>query len=206
VRRDPMDEAFREFFGGPSPFTYRERMTSLGSGFIVKPDGYIVTNGHVVRGAQQISVKMMDGKVYQARLVATDPQVDLAVIKIEPGRSLPIVRMGNADALKVGYWVVAVGSPFGLTETVTVGVISAKGRVLAGSEGNFRDLLQTDASINPGNSGGPLLNLRGEVIGINQAILSPGGTGNIGIGFAIPLNSRTQGLIDRLIAGRSTGV
>lgn len=207
IPRDPMDEFLRQFFGEDvgGPEVYRQRRASLGSGFIVRSDGYIVTNGHVVNGAQQINVKLMDGKVYEAKFIAADPRVDLAVIKINAGR-LPVVRMGDADRTKVGYWAIAMGSPFGLTETMTVGVISAKGRVLTGSEGNYRDLLQTDASINPGNSGGPLLNLQGEVIGINQAILSPSGTGNIGIGFAIPMNGRTKELINRLIAGRSSAV
>jgi len=199
-RRDPLDEVFREFFGRPSPFTYRERQTNLGSGVIIRPGGYILTNVHVIAGAEQIRVKLSGGESYLARPLAVNPQTDLAVIKIDAGRTLPTARLGDADSIGVGSWAIAVGSPFGLSETVTVGVISAKGRVLAGPAGEYRDLLQTDASINPGNSGGPLLNLRGEVIGINQAIFSPARVGNIGIGFAIPINANTRRVIERMIS------
>jgi serine protease Do len=202
-RRHPMDELFEEFFGRPSPFSYRERVTNLGSGVIIRPDGYILTNVHVIAGASQISVKLSDGEAYQARAVSVSPRKDLAIIKIDAGRDLPAARLGDADKVRVGSWAIAVGSPFGFSETVTVGVISAKGRVLTGQRGESRDLLQTDASINPGNSGGPLLNLRGEVIGINQAIFSPARVGNIGIGFAIPINTETRQLIEEMISGRT---
>jgi len=202
-RRDPMDEIYREYFGRPSPFTYRERLTSLGSGVILRPDGYILTNVHVVAGAEQIKVRLSDGKSYAAVPVGVSPGNDLAIIKIEAGKALPAARLGDAEATKVGSWAIALGSPFGLTETLTVGVISAKGRVLAGQGGEYRDLLQTDAAINPGNSGGPLLNLQGEVIGINQAIFSPARVGNIGIGFALPINARTRKLIEQMVAGKA---
>ena len=200
-RRDPLDEFFREQFGVPSPFTYRERMTSLGSGIIVRSDGYILTNMHVISGANQIKVTLADGKSYQAKPIAVSPSTDLALIKISAERALPAARLGDADKIQVGNWAIAVGSPFGLSKTVTVGVISAKGRILASPQGEYRDLLQTDASINPGNSGGPLLDLRGEVVGVNQAIYSPGRTGNIGIGFAIPINDHTKRIIDQMLAG-----
>ena len=200
-RRDPLDEFFREQFGVPSPFTYRERMTSLGSGIIIRSDGYILTNMHVISGANQIKVTLSDGKSYQAKPIAVSPSTDLALIKISVERALPAARLGDADKIQVGNWAIAVGSPFGLSKTVTVGVISAKGRILASPQGEYRDLLQTDASINPGNSGGPLLDLRGEVVGVNQAIYSPGRTGNIGIGFAIPINDHTKRIIDQMLAG-----
>jgi serine protease Do len=199
---DPYDQFLRQNFGLRSPYTYSEKRTSLGSGMIITEDGYILTNGHVVSGAEQISVKLSDGKAYRAQFIAGNPKRDLAIIKIDAGRKLTPVRFGNADTTRVGSWAIAVGSPFGLAETVTVGVVSAKGRVLASEEGAYQDLLQTDASINPGNSGGPLLNLNGEVIGVNQAIYSPSGVGNIGIGFAIPLNRQTQDLINQLKASK----
>ncbi|NIM06996.1 MAG: trypsin-like serine protease [Armatimonadetes bacterium] len=194
-RRHPMDELFEEFFGRRSPFTYRERVTNLGSGVIIRRDGYILTNVHVIAGADQIKVTLEDGENYQARVVSVSPRNDLAIIKIDAQKELTPAPLGDADATKVGSWAIAVGSPFGLTQTVTVGVISAKGR------GEYRDLLQTDASINVGNSGGPLLNLRGEVIGVNQAILSPARVGNIGIGFAIPINVKTRQLIEEMLSG-----
>jgi serine protease Do len=158
---------------------------SLGSGFIISKDGYIITNAHVVRGATRIRVRLADKDEYDAKLVGSDAKTDVALIKIEPRSQLPVVRLGSSAALEVGDWVVAIGNPFGLAQTVTAGIVSAKGRVIGA--GPYDDFIQTDASINPGNSGGPLLNVDGEVVGINSAILSRSG-GSIGIGFAIPID------------------
>jgi len=183
------------------PYTHYEKVTSLGSGFIVSSDGFILTNAHVIAGASKISVTLSDDSVYPAQVMGTDMGNDLALLKIEAGRGLPVARFGDADEVEVGSWAIAVGSPFGFTETVTVGVISAKGRVVRQERGRrvMRDLLQTDAAINFGNSGGPLVNIEGEVIGINQAIFSPSGTGNIGIGFAIPVNAETKAAVEEAI-------
>jgi len=184
------------------PQTRVRKLTSLGSGFIITPDGYVLTNAHVIGGADTISVTTGDDKTYSANLVGIIADKDLAVIKMIDGPTdLPTVRLGDADDVKVGSWAIAIGSPFGFSETVTVGVISAKGRVVRQARGReeMRDLLQTDAAINFGNSGGPLVNTAGEVVGINQAIFSPRGTGNIGIGFAIPVNPDTKAAIDKAI-------
>jgi len=184
------------------PYTQTQKITSLGSGVIVSPDGYVLTNAHVVAGATKISVTLANERTYPARLVTASPGQDLAVVKIDASGPLPTARLGDADRVKVGSWAIAIGSPFGFNQTVTVGVISAKGRVIRQESGQavMRDLLQTDAAINFGNSGGPLLNLDGEVIGINQAIFSPAGTGNIGIGFAIPINQPTKAAIEDAIS------
>ena len=175
---------FRDFFDkffGEMPKSYKAR--SLGSGFIIDPKGYVVTNNHVVDGADKIKIILVGGKEYPATVKGRDPQTDLVLIQIvNPPADLPFLKMGDSDAIQVGDWVLAVGNPFGLGHTVTQGIISAKGRVIGA--GPYDDFLQTDASINPGNSGGPLLNLEGEVIGINTAILASGQ----GIGFAIPSN------------------
>jgi serine protease Do len=175
---------FRDFFDkffGEMPKSYKAR--SLGSGFIIDPKGYVVTNNHVVEGADKIKVILVGGKEYQATIIGRDPKTDLALIQmVKPPADLPFIKMGDSDAMQVGDWVLAVGNPFGLAHTVTQGIISAKGRVIGA--GPYDNFLQTDASINPGNSGGPLLNLRGEVIGINTAILASGQ----GIGFATPSN------------------
>jgi serine protease Do len=171
---------------------------SLGSGWVYSEDGYIVTNSHVVKDAIDIKVTLhdleSDKKEYPAKVVGDDPRTELALIKIDPGRKLPSLRVGDSKQLNVGEWVMAVGSPFQLEQTVTVGVISAKGRSLDPPGAKFRigDIIQTDASINPGNSGGPLVNLDGEVIGVNVAILAPGAPGNVGIGFAIPSETVQQ--------------
>lgn len=185
----PHQEFFDRFFGNESPREFKQR--SLGSGFIIEKDGYIVTNNHVVDGADEIQVILKDGTEYDATIVGRDPNTDLALIKIESEKSLPVATLGNSEALNVGEWVVAIGSPFGLEQTVTAGIISAKGRVIG--SGPYDDFLQTDASINPGNSGGPLINMAGEVIGINTAIVASGQ----GIGFAIPI-SMADGIIDQL--------
>jgi len=201
---------FRHFFGDPfggkNPFedfrgphaeggpSRNFKQQSLGSGFIIGREGYIVTNNHVIENADQIKVKLAMGKEFDAKVVGRDPKTDLALIKIEASDDLTPLEMGDSDRLRVGTWVVAIGSPFGLEQTVTAGIVSAKGRTLGA--GPYDDFIQTDASINPGNSGGPLINMKGEVIGINTAIFSQGG-GNVGIGFAIPVNL-AQGIIEQL--------
>jgi serine protease Do len=157
----------------------------LGSGFIIDPDGFILTNNHVVEATDEILVKLGDGREFQAKVVGRDPQTDLALIKIEPDTPLQALKLGDSEQLHVGDWVLAIGSPFGLVSTVTAGIVSAKYRRIG--IGAYDDFIQTDASINPGNSGGPLLNMNGEVVGITTAIFSRSG-GNIGIGFAIPSN------------------
>jgi serine protease Do len=161
------------------------KVVGLGSGFVIDPSGYIVTNNHVVKGASEVTVRLDDDSVYPAEIIGTDPQTDLALLKIEAKRSLPTLEFGDSDKAEVGDWVMAVGNPFGLGGTVTAGIISARGRNIAA--GPYDDFLQIDAPINQGNSGGPLFNLNGQVIGVNAAIYSPGG-GNVGIGFAIPSN------------------
>jgi serine protease Do len=182
-------EPFKRFFGMPespeqSPKREMKR-TSLGSGVIVTPDGYILTNNHVVEDADKINVMLYSFEEQEATIVGRDPKSDLALIKIEPKSDLQYVTFGDSEKLRVGEWVLAIGNPFGLQQTVTSGIISAKGRAINNqSYGNF---IQTDASINPGNSGGPLFNLEGEMVGVNTAIFSRTG-GNIGIGFAIPVN------------------
>jgi len=174
------DEFFKRFFEG-MPRRFKRR--SLGSGFIIDKKGYILTNYHVVKGASKIKVKLHDGSSYNAKIVGSDPKTDIALIKIDPKeKKLKVAPLGDSDKIKIGDWVLAVGNPFGLSYTVTAGIISAKGRVIG--EGPYDNFLQTDASINPGNSGGPLINIKGEVIGINTAIVAQGQ----GIGFAIPIN------------------
>jgi len=198
---------FQHFFGnpfnpqdpfhnfGPSPDErapdYKQR--SLGSGFIIERDGYIVTNNHVIEGADEIKVSLANDKEFDAEIVGRDPNTDLALIKIKDASDLVPLKLGDSDKLLVGSWVVAMGSPFGLEQTVTAGIVSAKGRVIG--SGPYDDFIQTDASINPGNSGGPLLNMNGEVVGINTAIVAQGQ----GIGFAIPVNL-ARGIIEQLKA------
>ena len=183
---DPFNDFWRRFFGGPMP-RGPQRQRSLGSGFIIDADGSILTNNHVVENAQKIVVKLSgDDQDYEAKVVGRDPKTDIAVIKIDAKTMLSVASLGDSDGLEVGEWVVAIGNPFGLDGTVTSGIVSAKGRHNI-TQGPYDNFIQTDASINPGNSGGPLINLRGEVIGINTAIYSRSG-GNMGIGFAIPIN------------------
>lgn len=172
-----MNPFFEDFFGAPQ--TRRDK--SLGSGFIISRDGYIVTNDHVVRDAESIQVKLSNDKVYDAKVVGGDQKTDIAVIKINAA-DLPVAVLGDSDRLEVGQWAIAIGNPFGLERSMTVGVVSATGRSNMGIE-TYENFIQTDASINPGNSGGPLLNIHGEVIGINTAIVAAGQ----GIGFAIPI-------------------
>ncbi len=181
------DDFFRRFFGGNMPRgEQKQTVRALGSGVIVSSDGYILTNNHVVDGATKLTVTLQDKQKYTAKIVGRDQQTDLAVIKID-AKGLSAASLGNSDDVKVGQWVIAVGNPFELMHTVTAGIISAKGRSdtrLA----EYGDFIQTDASINPGNSGGALADLDGNVVGINTAIVSPNGSGNIGIGFAVPIN------------------
>ena len=191
------DDFFRRFFGlppGQEGQQPRKRVSeSLGSGFIISKDGYILTNNHVVKDAEKITVTLSDEHKYKADVVGADSETDLALLKINADYELPVVGLGNSDSILVGDWVMAVGNPFpnlGLDRTVTVGVVSAKGRkglVFGGDVPSYQNYIQTDASINPGNSGGPLVDLNSNAIGINSAIASPSG-GNVGIGFAIPIN------------------
>ncbi len=185
----PPGSPFGEFFERQRPEGDRQPhgrpATSLGSGFIIAASGVIVTNNHVIDGADEITVILSDGKSLEAKVLGVDKKTDLAVLQVEAGRPLPFVEFGNSDTSRVGDWVVAIGNPFGLGGTVTAGIISARARVLR--SGPYDDFIQTDASINSGNSGGPLFNTAGQVIGINTAIFSTSG-GNIGIGFAVPAN------------------
>ena len=190
------DDFYQRFFGVPKQQMKRQ---SLGSGFIVSPDGYILTNNHVVDKADEITVKLYNQKEFKAKVIGTDKDTDLAVIKIN-AENLPPILMGDSDRIDVGDWVLAVGSPFGLEQTVTQGIISAKGRIIGA--GPYDDFLQTDAAINPGNSGGPLINMNGEVIGINTAISSTSG-GYEGVGFAMPINIAKKTYSDILNSGRA---
>jgi serine protease Do len=169
-------------FGGFGNNIPERRQQGIGSGFIMNSDGYILTNNHVVEDADKIKVKLANGKEFDGKIIGRDPKTDLALIKIKDSSDLQPLKLGNSDDLKVGSWVLAVGSPFGLEQTVTAGIVSAKGRVIG--SGPYDNFIQTDASINPGNSGGPLINMQGEVVGINTAIIASGQ----GIGFAIPIN------------------
>ena len=178
--QNPFGDFFGPFFEGNPPREFKQR--GVGSGFIMSKEGYILTNNHVVQDADQIKVKLANGKEYNGKVVGRDPKTDLALVKIDGASDLHPLKLGNSDDLKVGSWVLAVGSPFGLEQTVTAGIVSAKGRVIG--SGPYDSFIQTDASINPGNSGGPLVNMNGEVVGINTAILAEGR----GIGFAIPIN------------------
>ncbi len=179
-KEGPFKEFFERFFGDEMQKEFKQ--PSLGSGFIIDRAGYVVTNNHVIEDADQIKVKLKDESEFNAAIVGRDPNTDIALLKIESSENFATVKLGDSDALQVGQWVVAIGSPFGLEQTVTAGIVSAKGRVIG--SGPYDDFIQTDASINPGNSGGPLLNLQGEVVGINTAIVASGQ----GIGFAIPIN------------------
>ena len=202
---DPFSEFWRRFFGdqfgapgGPPSIPRR----GLGSGFIIDQKGLVLTNNHVVENAEKITVKLSDLREFNAKVVGRDPKTDLAVIQItEGGDNFRVAPLGDSSRLRVGEWVVAMGSPFGLDNTLTAGVVSAKGRQIGA--GPYDNFIQTDASINPGNSGGPLVNLRGEVVGINTAIFSRTG-GNLGIGFAIPINLAKEILPDLIKKGRVT--
>ena len=186
---DPMRDFFDRFFEQDPHREYKQR--SLGSGFIIDKEGFIVTNNHVVENADEITVQLKNGKEFDAKIIGRDPNTDIALIKIKPIEDLPFLELGDSTGLKVGQWVMAIGNPFGLEHTVTAGIVSAKGRVIG--SGPYDDFIQTDASINPGNSGGPLLDMQGRVVGINTAIVA----GGQGIGFAIPVNL-AKGIIDQL--------
>ncbi len=185
------DEFFRRFFGQPNqkqnPHNQKKRQSmGQGSGFIISDDGYIMTNNHVVGDADKVTVRLLDGREFTAKTIGTDPPTDVALIKIEADEKLPFLELGNSDKMEVGDWVLAFGNPFGLSHTLTAGIVSAKGRSGIGLT-DYENFIQTDAAINPGNSGGPLVNLDSEVIGMNTAIFSRSG-GYMGIGFAIPIN------------------
>ncbi|MFV9616252.1 MAG: DegQ family serine endoprotease [Gammaproteobacteria bacterium] len=199
VKNHPLlnDPLFRRFFKGFENMPQRKEVKSLGSGVIIDADaGYIVTNHHVIEGADEIAVTLHDGQQLVAKVVGSDPEADVAILKVEH-ENLTHIPFADSSKLRVGDFTVAIGNPFGLGQTVTSGIISALGRTGLGIEG-YEDFIQTDASINLGNSGGALVNLRGELIGINTAILASGGTGNVGIGFAIPINMVRE-LTDQLI-------
>jgi serine protease Do len=192
-------QRFREFFGDEFFERYfrrrpREEPRASGSGVIVDPAGYILTNNHVIENAQDITVRLSDSRKFKAKLVGRDPKTDLAVLKVEAPAPLPVAELGDSERLRVGQWVVAIGNPFGLDRTVTVGIVSATARTRVGVA-TYENFIQTDASINPGNSGGPLLNLDGRVIGINTAIVAAGQ----GIGFSIPINE-AKSVMGQLIA------
>ena len=184
------DDLMERFFGPQGQGGDAPSQRSLGSGFVVDKEGYILTNRHVIEGADKIQVSMADGKRYDAKLVGKDARTDVALLKIEPRGSLTVLNLGDSDQTEPGEWVMAVGNPFGLSgNSVTVGVVSFKGRPLPlGTQANPVEMIQTDASINPGNSGGPLLNTRGEVIGINTMIITGGAPASAGVGFAVPIN------------------
>ncbi len=191
---DPMEQFF---YGTPrNPGTRKYHQEGQGSGFIISKDGYILTNNHVVNDADKITVILGDGRKFDATLVGTDPKTEVALIKIEDDADFPYLELGDSDALKVGEWVLAAGNPFGLSQTITAGIVSATERSEVGIT-EYADFIQTDAAINPGNSGGPLLNIHGEVVGINTAIYSQTG-GYMGIGFAIPIN-QARSIKDQLI-------
>jgi Do/DeqQ family serine protease len=196
------DPFFREFFGdrfrNAQPRPQERLQRGLGSGVIVSADGYILTNHHVVDGAEEIRVELSDNRTLVAKVVGSDPPSDLAVLKVD-AQGLPVLSLGDSDRVRVGDVVLAVGNPLGVGQTVTMGIISAKGRSTGLSDGSFEDFLQTDAPINTGNSGGALVNTNGELVGINSQILSPSG-GNIGIGFAIPANM-ARSVMDQLLKG-----
>lgn len=189
---DSLNDFFEKFFGGQAP-SRPHKQRSMGSGFIISPEGLIVTNNHVIEGADKVTVRMSDEREFEAKVLGRDPKTDVALIKITTKADLPHLELGDSSTknLKIGDWVLAIGNPFGLEHTVTAGILSARGRVIGA--GPYDDFLQTDASINPGNSGGPLLNLNGEVVGINTAIIA----GGSGIGFAIPANM-ARGIVAQL--------
>jgi len=185
---DPAFELFRRFFPQPQPgqpgVPREQESKSLGSGFIISADGHVLTNAHVVDGADEVLVKLTDKREFKAKVLGTDKRSDIALIKIE-ATGLPVVKLGDPNRLKVGEWVVAIGSPFGFENSVTAGIVSAKGRELP--QENYVPFIQTDAAINPGNSGGPLFNMKGEVVGVNSQIYSRTG-GNMGLAFAVPID------------------
>jgi serine protease Do len=193
--KDFFDEFLKKQRKGQPPEQQDRQVNSMGSGFVVDATGLIVTNNHVVEGAEAIEVHFQDSTILKAELVGRDPKTDLAVIRVKPDKLLPIVAFGDSDVLRIGEWVVAIGNPFGLGGSVSLGIVSARNRDI--NAGPYDDFIQTDAAINKGNSGGPLFNLKGEVVGINTAIFSPTG-GSVGIGFSVPANT-AKGVVDQLI-------
>jgi serine protease Do len=182
---EDLDQFFKDFLDRQRRNNPQQhRMTSLGSGFVIDPSGYIVTNNHVISGAEEITVRFHDDSELKAKLVGSDEKTDLALLKVDPPKPIASLNWGDSDALRIGDWVLAIGNPFGLGGTVTAGIVSARNRVL--DQGAYDDYIQTDASINRGNSGGPLFNTNGEVIGVNTLIYSNNSGGSVGIGFAIP--------------------
>jgi len=197
----PFREFFDEFFDRHGrPDTAPHRATSLGSGFIIDADGYIVTNTHVIADAEEVTVTLSDDRTLKASIVGRDPKTDIALLKVDPDGALPAVSWGDSDTARVGDWVMAIGNPFGLGGTVTAGIISARARDIR--SGPYDNFIQTDAAINRGNSGGPLFNMDGQVIGINTAIFSPSG-GSVGIGFSVPSNLAKQVISDIKTYGRT---
>ena len=195
------NEFFERFFGESTP-THRFRRRSLGSGVLLDKEGYIITNHHVIENADEIRVTLSDEEEFTAEIIGTDAKTDIALIKIQNGeRDFPVAHFGDSDTMRVGDWVITVGNPYGLSHTVTAGIISAKGRVIGGP---YDDFIQTDASINPGNSGGPLINIQGEIIGINSAIFAnlQGNRLAQGIGFAIPINIVKRVVHDLRVYGK----
>ena len=192
---NPFKEFFDEFLKRGQGQQPPQKMTSMGSGFVIDPSGVIVTNNHVVEGAETIEVHFHDDTILKAELVGRDPKTDLAVIRVKPEKPLPVVSFGDSDKLRVGEWVMAIGNPFGLGGSVSLGIVSARNRDI--NAGPYDDFIQTDAAINKGNSGGPLFNLKGQVMGINTAIFSPSG-GSVGIGFSVPANT-AKNVINQLV-------
>lgn len=193
---DPFEDFFDRFFENQPRRPFKEK--SLGSGFIFSDEGYIITNNHVVAGADDIKVKLSDGREYKGEIKGTDEKLDLALIKIDAKNHLPVAELGDSDTIRIGEWVMAIGNPFGLSQTITAGIVSAKGRVIG--SGPYDDFIQTDASINPGNSGGPLFDASGKVVGINTAIVA----GGQGIGFAIPINMARSVIMQLRETGKVT--
>jgi serine protease Do len=198
---EQMNPMFRQFFGGEGGFEQQaprsHREGGLGSGVVISSDGYILTNNHVVDGATDVRVTLPDRREFKAKVIGTDPKTDIAVLKIE-ANNLPVITVGNSAKMQVGDAVLAIGNPYGVGQTVTMGIVSATGRAGLGIE-DYEDFIQTDASINPGNSGGALVNDRGELVGINTAILAPGSGGNQGIGFAVPVNL-ARNVMDQIVS------
>ncbi len=210
---DPQMEIFRRFFGMPMmPSPEEQARTSLGSGFIISSDGYILTNTHVVDGADQVTVRLQDRRTLVAKVVGSDPQYDIALLKVSAGGALPAVHIGDSRSLKAGQWVLAIGSPFGFDYTVTQGIVSAVGRSLGSSDQPYTSFIQTDVPINQGNSGGPLFNLQGQVVGVNSQIYSNTG-GYQGVAFSIPIDVamnavqqiKTKGYVSRGMLGVGMG-
>ena len=198
----PFDDFWNRFFGQPRQREQEYRSAAQGTGFFLSQDGYLLTNYHIVENSVKVEVTALQGETYTAKLVGSDPKTDLALLKIE-AKNLPFVEVGDSSLLKVGEWVLAIGNPFGLEHTVTAGIVSAKGRQLGlgGNVPEYQDFIQTDTAINRGNSGGPLVNMKGEVVGITSNILAPAG-GNIGLGFAIPSNLAKKVIIQLREKGR----